>query len=112
MPLLIFTFNRLIYRASEFINHWYIDSFFAFSRFLMLVLGGLDGFFTIRASWRRMIVAPGKMGFWGFLSGIFKVIFGAVIYLILAAAALAGFIAWAMVPPFLILKAAGFNFQW
>lgn len=110
MPLFIFALNRLIYRASEFIEHWYIDSFFRASHALRRTLEELDGFFAVRAFWRRIFLKPAKLGVWGVFSGFLRIILGGAIYIFLAGLAVAIFLAWALVPPFLILKAAGFDF--
>ncbi len=109
---LIYLFDRFIYRISHFIRHWYPDSFFAYSRFVIARLEDLDQTFALKVTLRNLFQPlyqeRNPIGYiLGFIFRFLRLLIGGVVYgtIIIFAAVL--FLMWAAIPAYILLKIAG-----
>lgn len=105
----VYLVQRFFYRIYEFIRHWYGDGFLWFVRHTINFLESLDRFFALRVTLRYWFkplyqdyTAIGYILGFFFRSG--RLIFGGLIYLAVAIAALALYLIWALVPAYILYK--------
>lgn len=109
---LIYLFDRFLYRISHFIRHWYVDSFFSYSHFIISRLEDMDQTIAFKITWRNLFQPlyqeRNVIGYvLGFIFRSIRLVFGAIIYgsIIIVSGAL--FLVWAGIPPYILLKIAG-----
>lgn len=109
---LIYLFDRFIYRISHFIRHWYVESFMAYSRFVIARLEDIDQSVALKVTWRNlfqpMYQERNITGYvLGFIFRSIRLTVGSIIYAIIIATAAALFLVWAGIPFYILLKIAG-----
>lgn len=109
---LIYLFDRFIYRISHFIRHWYVDSFFSYSHFVISRLEDIDQTIALKITWRNLFQPLYQerniIGYvLGFIFRSIRLVLGGAIYgaIIIISAAL--FLVWVSIPPYILLKIAG-----
>ena len=111
---LIFVLNRFVFRISEFIRRWYLESARIYSHFIISLLENLDKIFALKITWRHFTEPLYQdrtvVGYiLGFIFRFFRLLVGVIIYGILIFLAAIIFICWALLPFFIILKIAGYG---
>lgn len=109
---LIYLFDRFIYRISHFIRHWYVDSFFAYSHFVISRLERFDQTIALKVTWRNlfqpMYQEHNIIGYlFGFIFRSLRLAFGGIVYGFVIIMAALIFLAWAGIPFYILLKIAG-----
>lgn len=109
---LIYFFDRFIYRISHFMRHWYVDSFSAYSRFVVARLEDMDQVIALKVTWRNMFQPlyqeRNVAGYlFGFFFRLMRLLIGSVLYAIVITFAALLFLAWAAIIPYIIIKIAG-----
>lgn len=112
--LLIFLINRLIFRISNFLRHWYVSSFKIYSNFVISIFEKLDRFFAFKITYKNLFVPLyGDRSIFGYFFGfIFRTIrlfSGGIVYIFSGIAAIIIFLAWAGIPLFVIYKIIKFS---
>lgn len=113
---LIFLLNRFIFRISEFIKRWYLDSARIYVHQVISMLENLDKTFALKITWRHfgepLYQDRTIIGYvLGFIFRSFRIFTGAIIYGFLIILAALIFIVWALVPFYIILKIVGYDFN-
>lgn len=109
MTAAIYLFNRFFYRIFEFLEHWYIGSFKVYSHFFISFLEKLDRIFAFKITLRN-ILQPlySDRSFIGYVLGFFfrgwRLIIGGILYLIIIVLAIFIYLAWLLVPIYIIYK--------
>lgn len=108
--LIIYLFNRLIFRVKEFFRHWYINSFFIWSDFTVSFLEKLDRFFAIRITWRYLFHPlyqdRNALGYiLGFIFRTQRILAGIFVYFIIIAAMAGLYLIWLAFPAYVIYRA-------
>ena len=111
---LIFVLNRFVFRISEFIRRWYLESAKIYSHFIISLLENLDKTFALKITWRHFTEPLYQdrtvVGYvLGFIFRFFRLLVGAIIYGVLIFLAVIIFICWALLPFFIILKITGYG---
>lgn len=109
---LIYLFDRFIYRISHFMRHWYVDSFFTYSHFVISRLEDIDQTIALKVTWRNLFQPLYQerniIGYaLGFIFRSIRLIIGGVVYGSIIVVAAAIFLVWAGIPPYIVLKIAG-----
>lgn len=109
---LVYLFDRFIYRISHFIRHWYVDSFVTYSHFVVSWLERLDQVIALKVTWRNlfqpMYQERNIFGYvFGFVFRSIRLVIGIIVYGAILCLAIAVFSAWAVIPPYILLKIAG-----
>jgi hypothetical protein len=109
---LIYLFDRFLYRISHFIRHWYVDIFFIYSHFVISRLERIDQTIALKVTWRNLFQPLYQerniIGYaLGFIFRSLRLILGGVLYGAIIAVSSAVFLAWACIPPYILLKIAG-----
>lgn len=107
--LIIYLLNRLIFRAKEFLRHWYIKSFFVYIHFIISQLEKIDRFLafkiTLRHLFQPLYQDHSIIGYiLGFIFRTARLFIGATIYLVVFIIAAAIYIIWLGIPIFIIYK--------
>lgn len=107
--LIIYLFNRFIFRLQEFLRHWYIDGFFAYKHIVFSFLGKLDKFFALKITWRYLFQPLYQdRNFLGYILGFIfrfgRLLMSGFIYLIIIAVALVLYLVWMTIPAYAIYK--------
>lgn len=109
---LVYLFDRFIYRISHFIRHWYVDSFFIYTHFIVSRLEDMDQTIALKITWRN-IFQPlyqerNVIGYvLGFIFRSIRLVLGSIIYGVIIAVAAGLFLIWAAIPAYILLKIAG-----
>ncbi len=109
---LVYLFDRFIYRISHFMRHWYVDSFFSYSHFVISRLEDMDQTIALKVTWRNLFQPLYQehniIGYvLGFIFRSTRLIMGGVVYAAIIIVASAVFLVWAGIPPYILLKIAG-----
>lgn len=106
---LVYLANRFLYRVTAFLRHWYINAIFVISHKTMNILERLDRRLALKITlrnWFRPLYQD--YTFIGYVLGItfrtWRVISGAIIYLIVIIAAVAVYFIWAAIPFWIIYR--------
>lgn len=107
--IIIYLFKRFIFRISEFLRHWYINSFFVWSNFVISVLERLDRFFALKITWRHLFEPLYQdRSFLGYVLGFIfrsgRLIFGILVYLPLIFLAIVGYLIWLGIPFYIVYQ--------
>lgn len=103
--------KRFIFRIKQFLRHWYINSFFIYSHFVVSFLEKLDKYFAFRINLRylfnplyqdRSIIGYGL----GFIFRSSRLLSGSLIYLFIIVFAVFLYLIWLTAPIFIIYKIA------
>ena len=99
----IYLINRFFYRLFDFFHHWYVDGSRLFGRKFIGALTELDKTFAVRVTLKHFFEPLYKdytiIGrIMGAIFRTFRVLIGAVIYLVVAVVAVALYIAWLAIP--------------
>ncbi|MEK7149469.1 MAG: hypothetical protein AAB757_00615 [Patescibacteria group bacterium] len=111
---LIFAINRISFRISNFIRHWYFTSFQIYAGFIVSLLEKFDKFFAFKIT-RRNLFKPlyqdsSIIGYvLGFFFRFWRLVFGGVFYAVFLALALAAFVGWSAIPIFIFYKIIGYS---
>lgn len=109
MTAISYLFSRFFYRIYEFLEHWYLGSFKISSHFFISLLESLDRTFAFKITLKN-IFEPlyGDRSFLGYILGFFfrssRIIIGGIIYLIIIILAVAIYLAWLIIPIFIVLQ--------
>lgn len=105
----VYLFKRFIYRLKEFFRHWYIKSFFIYANFVVSLLERLDRVFAFKIT-LRFLFQPlyGDYSVLGYLLGFIfrsgRLIVGGLVYLIVIMAAVAAYLLWLAILPYIIYR--------
>jgi len=109
MTAVIYLFNRFFYRIFEFLEHWYRGSFRVYSHFFISLLEKLDRTFAFKITLRN-IFQPlySDRSFIGYILGFFfrsgRLFISGILYLIIIVLAIFIYLAWLLVPIYIIYK--------
>jgi len=109
MTAINYLFNRFFYRIFEFLEHWYLGSFKIASHFFISFLEKLDRTFAFKITLRN-IFQPlyNDRSFIGYILGFFfrsgRLIISGILYFIIAIFAIAIYLAWLAVIPYIIYQ--------
>lgn len=100
---------RFFYRIFEFVRHWYVKSVRIYWNFVLNTLQNLDYFFAWRITVKHLFEPLYKdysvIGYiLGFIFRSLRVAIGSVVYLFVFAIAIGLYLAWLLIPPFLIFQ--------
>jgi len=106
---IIYLFNRFIFRAQEFLRHWYVGGFFYFKRVVFSFLAKLDKFFALKITWRYLFQPlyqdRNPLGYiLGFIFRSGRLLVSGFIYLVIIAVAVVLYLVWMAIPIFSIYK--------
>lgn len=110
----VFLIDRLIFRISSFLRHWYVLSFKIYVNFIISLLEKLDRIFSFKITYKylfsplygdRTIIGY----FFGFIFRIFRLFFGGIFYAAFMVLSVIPFLIWAAVPLFIIYKIAKYS---
>ncbi len=112
--LIIYAFNRFVFRIAEFIRHWYVDFFKFYSHKVISFLERLDRVFALKITlehWLEPLYQDRTISgyIFGFIFRTLRIVIGASIYFCIIFAAVVVYLIWAAVPLFLVLKAVNHN---
>ncbi|PIR44287.1 hypothetical protein COV23_00620 [Candidatus Wolfebacteria bacterium CG10_big_fil_rev_8_21_14_0_10_31_9] len=112
----IFFLNRFIYRISEFIRRWYLESARFYTHFIISLLEKLDGTFALKITWRHfgepLYQDRTIFGYiFGFIFRSIRLFIGAFIYGVLITLAVIIFVVWALIPFYIIANIIGYDFS-
>lgn len=107
--IIVYLFNRFILRVREFFRHWYINSFFAWSHFVISALERLDRFFALKITWRHFFEPLYQdRTFLGYILGFIfrsgRLVLGISVYLPLIFLAIIGYFIWLAVPLYVVYR--------
>jgi len=109
MTAVIYLFNRFFYRIFEFLEHWYIGSFKVYSHFFISFLEKLDRTFAFKITLRNLFQPLySDRSFIGYILGFFfrsgRLFISGILYLIIIVLAIFIYLAWLLVPIYIIYK--------
>jgi hypothetical protein len=111
--LLVYLIRNFFFTIFLFFKHWYVDGWYwAYGAFLR-VMRMLERHFAVRIN-LHYLAEPlyQQYNIAGYLIGFvfrsFRIVAGGVVYLIIAVLVLTLFIAWALVPLYLLYRSVGF----
>lgn len=102
--------QRFVYRALDFLRHWYVKSVRIYWNSVFNWLQDIDRTLAWRITAQNLF-APlygdfSVIGYvFGFLFRFVRLVVGGVIYLVLFALFIAAYVVWVAIPPYLILRA-------
>lgn len=101
--------QRFFYRFSEFFRHWYGKSPRIYSNFVLNKLEEIDRHVAWKITLKNLFTPLYKdysiLGYiMGFLFRSARVFFFGIFYLIIFVVAIALYLIWLLIPPFIILK--------
>lgn len=107
--LVIYAFNRFIFRVAEFIRHWYVDFFKFYSHKTISLLERLDRVFALKITlehWLEPLYQDRTISgyIFGFIFRTLRILIGAAIYLIIISIAFFFYLIWASIPFILTMK--------
>lgn len=107
--LFIYLLNHSIFRIKEFLRHWYINSFFVYSQFIVSFLEKIDRFFAFKITWRYLFHPLYQdrtvLGYiLGFIFRLQRLLVGGLFYLVIIGAAAGLYLIWLAFPIFVIYK--------
>jgi hypothetical protein len=107
--------NRFFSQIVNFLKHWYVNSFYFFSHFLVSVLENLDRFFALKVTFKHLFQPLYQdRTFIGYTLGFFfrllRIILSLIIYTIINIVMVLIYTIWLLIPPFIIFKI--FGGQW
>lgn len=111
---LIFAINRITFRISNFIRHWYYLSFKIYADLIVSLLEKFDKFFAFKIT-RRNLFKPlyqdrSIIGYvLGFFFRFWRLVFGGAFYAGFLVLALAAFVGWSAIPIFIFYKIVGYS---
>jgi len=107
--LFIYFLNHSIFRIKEFLRHWYINSFFVYSQFIVSFLEKIDRFFAFKITWRYLfqplyqdMTILGHI--LGFIFRLQRLLTGGLVYLAIILTAAAFYLIWLALPVYIIYK--------
>jgi hypothetical protein len=105
----IYLIQRFFFRVSDFFHHWYADATKILIHRFILFLRGIDQSIALRITLKYLFTPlykdytiVGRVV--GPIFRIFRALIGIVIYAILSAIFAALFVAWLLIPPFIIFS--------
>lgn len=108
--MLLYLFERLIFRVGNFFHHWYRDGVKAIANYTVSFFAGLDRGFALRINVRYFFeplygdyTITGRII--GFLFRSIRVLLGLVAYIFSGILFLIAAVIWFLLPPFLIVYA-------
>lgn len=109
MNALLYLANQAAYRIKQFFLHWYVHGYFIFGSRAILIMERLDQVLALRVTWRYFGQPLFKdFTYTGYFLGLIfrgtRILVGILVYSIIVAIFTAGYIFWALIPIFLILK--------
>ncbi len=107
--IFLYLFNRFIFRLREFLRHWYINSFFVYSQFIISFLEKIDRFFAFKITWRYLFQPlyqdRNVLGYiLGFIFRLQRLLAGGAVYLIIIGTAAGLYLVWLAFPVFVIYR--------
>jgi hypothetical protein len=107
----VYLIQRFFYRLVDFFHHWYVDGSRYLGHRFLLILRGIDGTLAIQITLRHFFepLYRDYSGIGRILGVIFRtgrVFVGAVIYLFFTLLFIALYLAWILIPIFLLFNAA------
>lgn len=115
--LIIYLLNRFLYRFKEFVRHWYINSFFIWSNFVISFLERLDRFFafkiTLRFLFRPLYSDYSIIGYiLGFIFRFIRLLISGIVYGVIIAIGFFLYLIWLAAPFYIILKILNFDLSY
>lgn len=109
MAFVPYLFKSFLFRLVEFFRHWYLNSFKIYTHFIVSLLEKLDRGIAFKITIRYFFQPLfGDYTFLGHILGIFfrfwRLAFGAVVYLIIIAAAASFYLVWLAAPAYIVFK--------
>jgi hypothetical protein len=107
--IFLYLFNRFTFRLKEFLRHWYINSFFVYSQFIVFQLEKLDRFFAFKITWRHLFQPLYQdrtiLGYiLGFIFRLQRLFVGGLFYLVIIGVAAGLYLVWLAFPIYIIYK--------
>ena len=107
--IFLYLFNRFTFRLKEFLRHWYINSFFVYSQFIVFQLEKLDRFFAFKITWCHLFQSLYQdrtiLGYiLGFIFRLQRLFAGGVSYLIIIGVAAGLYLVWLAFPVYIIYR--------
>lgn len=112
--LLIFLIDRLIFRISNFLRHWYVLSFKIYTNFVISIFEKMDKVFALKITYKNLF-SPlysdrSVFGyFFGFVFRIIRLFLGIIVYIFLVIVAVIVYLIWAAIPLIIIYKIIKFS---
>lgn len=107
----VFTYitSQFIHRILLFLEHWYVGGASVVYNFGREVIDKLDGIFAVKITLRNFFKPLFQdrtfVGYvLGFIFRSFRILIGGVAYIVVALVVLFIYLAWAVIPTFVILK--------
>ncbi len=102
--------ERFLYRIVDFLRHWYVKSGRLYSNFVFDKLSKIDEVLAWKITLRHLFEPLYKdysiVGyFFGFLFRSIRLLVASAIYLVIFAAAIAVYVIWLLIPPFIVWSA-------
>ncbi|MBI5306313.1 hypothetical protein HZB04_01885 [Candidatus Wolfebacteria bacterium] len=107
--LILYLFNRFIFRIQEFLRHWYVNSFFIWSHNVVSVLERMDNFFALKITWRHFFEPlyqdHSLIGYiLGFIFRFGRLISGLLVYIPLILLAVVLYAVWLAIPFYIVYR--------
>ncbi len=106
---LLYLSEHFFYHIIEFLRHWYVKSAKLYANFVLNRLEALDYYLAWRITAKNLFEplykdysVIGRM--LGFVFRSIRLIVGSVVYACLFAVAIALYLVWVAIPPYLVLK--------
>jgi hypothetical protein len=101
---------RFVYRIGEFLRHWYVKSMRMYWNWVLNGLAEIDQVLAWRITAKNLFQPLYKdysaIGYvWGFLFRFIRLVFASGVYVVVFSMAGLCYLAWLLVPPFLVLRA-------
>ncbi|MBI4993837.1 hypothetical protein HZC33_02700 [Candidatus Wolfebacteria bacterium] len=107
--IIIYLLKRFVFRVKEFLRHWYINSFFVWSHFIISIFEKLDKAFALKITWRHFFEPLYQdrtfLGYFlGFIFRSGRLILGILVYLPLFFLAVLSYLIWLIIPFYIIYQ--------
>jgi|SRR3989338_1170616 len=104
----VYLISHFFFHIFEFLRHWYLNSFIVIGRWLMNNLEWLDRMLALRVTLRHFFeplygdyTIVGRL--LGFIFRTIRITLALCMYPVLIAAAIAAYLIWIIIPPFLAI---------
>ena len=111
---MIFLIDRLIFRISNFLRHWYVLSFKIYTNFVISIFEKMDKVFALKITYKN-IFSPlysdrSVFGyFFGFVFRVVRLFVGGITYTFTAIITVLIYLVWAAIPLFIMYKIIKFS---
>ncbi len=105
----IYLGERFLYRIMEFLRHWYVKSGRVYSNFILNKLTQIDEVLAWRITLNHLFEPLYKdysiIGYvLGFLFRLLRLCVASIVYLVVFAIALSGYVLWLLIPPIVVWR--------